>query len=165
MEKAFDGDRLLFFFALLMMGVAIAMFLKRDTSGGAAAKRKAGRWAIAVAGGVTGLLSGFFGIGGGFLIVPALMWTTGMPILDAVGTSLFAVASFGLTTASNYAFSGFVDWPLTAALVAGGAAGSVLGERGARYLSTKDGRLDIGFSARVFVVAIYMAIESQYAVS
>lgn len=57
----------------------------------------------------TGLFSGFFGIGGGFLIVPGLIGSTGMPILNAVGTSLIAVTAFGLTTAANYAFSGLVD--------------------------------------------------------
>ena len=48
---------------------------------------------------VTGLFSGFFGIGGGFLIVPGLVGSTGMPIIKAIGTSLVAVAAFGLTTA------------------------------------------------------------------
>ena len=47
----------------------------------------------------TGTLSGFFGIGGGFLIVPALMLATGMPIMNAVSSSLVAVTAFGLTTA------------------------------------------------------------------
>ena len=52
---------------------------------------------------MTGVLSGFFGIGGGFLIVPGLMLASGMPILNAVGSSLVAVTAFGLTTAANYA--------------------------------------------------------------
>src|SRR3546814_18328887 len=60
----------------------------------------------------TGVVSGFFGIGGGFLIVPSLMASTRMPMINAVGTSLVAVTAFGLTTALNYAFSGLVDWPL-----------------------------------------------------
>src|SRR3546814_14896557 len=54
----------------------------------------------------TGVVSGFFGIGGGFLIVPSLMASTRMPMINAVGTSLVAVTAFGLTTALNYAFSG-----------------------------------------------------------
>ena len=55
---------------------------------------------------VVGAVSGFFGYGGGFLIVPGLMLATGMPILYAIGSlSLFSVGSFGLTMAINYALS------------------------------------------------------------
>ncbi|APW74071.1 TSUP family transporter, partial [Sphingopyxis granuli] len=56
-------------------------------------------------GAATGLFSGFFGIGGGFLIVPGLMASTGMPMRNAVGSSLVAVTAFGLTAALNYALS------------------------------------------------------------
>src|SRR3546814_7199914 len=54
----------------------------------------------------SGAFSGFFGIGGGFLIVPGIVAATGMPMINAVGTSLVAVTAFGLTTAANYAWSG-----------------------------------------------------------
>lgn len=56
-----------------------------------------------------GLFSGFFGIGGGFLIVPGLVLATGMPLAYAIGTSLVGVASFGAATATSYALSGLVD--------------------------------------------------------
>ena len=74
-----------------------------------------------------GVLSGFFSIGGGFLIVPGLMLATGMPIGFASATSLVAVFAFGTTTAANYALSGLVNWPLAALFIAGGAAGGVFG--------------------------------------
>jgi uncharacterized membrane protein YfcA len=61
---------------------------------------------------VVGAISGFFGIGGGFLIVPGLMLGSGMPILNAIGSSLLSVGSFGLTTAVNYALSGLVEWTI-----------------------------------------------------
>ena len=76
-----------------------------------------------------GLFSGFFGIGGGFLIVPGLIAATGMPMINAVGSSLVAVTAFGLTTAANYAFSGLVDWPLALAFIAGGLGGGIAGTR------------------------------------
>src|SRR3546814_7134217 len=75
----------------------------------------------------TGVVSGFFGIGGGFLIVPSLMASTRMPMINAVGTSLVAVTAFGLTTALNYAFSGLVDWPLATVFIIGGFAGGFAG--------------------------------------
>src|SRR3546814_3372245 len=74
-----------------------------------------------------GLAAGFFGIGGGFLIVPALIAATAMPFAYAVGTSLVVVTALGLTTATSYALSGHVDWLLTALLIAGGVGGAALG--------------------------------------
>ena len=74
-----------------------------------------------------GLLSGFFGIGGGFLIVPGLILATGMRLQNAIGTSLFAVTVFGVVTALSYAASGLVDWRITALVIAGGIFGTLAG--------------------------------------
>ena len=111
----------------------------------------------------SGLFSGFFGIGGGFLIVPGLVASTGMPMLMAVGTSLVAVTAFGLTTAANYAFSGLIDWPLAAVFVGGGIVGSVGGTRLAERLGAKTGRLTIVFALLIFIVALYMLWRSAAA--
>jgi len=46
------------------------------------------------------------------------MLATGMPILNAVGSSLVAVTAFGLTTAMNYSVSGLVDWTLAGVFIA-----------------------------------------------
>ena len=105
---------------------------------------------------VTGMFSGFFGIGGGFLIVPGLLRSTGMPMLNAIGTSLVAVTAFGLTTALNYASSGLIDWGLAGAFIGGGVIGSALGARIARRLAKETGRLAILFAVIVFAVASYM---------
>lgn len=107
----------------------------------------------------TGLFSGFFGIGGGFLIVPGLIGSTGMPILNAVGTSLIAVAAFGLTTAANYAFSGFVDWPLAFVFIGGGIIGGLIGTQIAKRLGS-GGMLTTVFAVLIFVVAAYMLWKS-----
>ena len=72
-------------------------------------------------------MSGFFGIGGGFLIVPGLIGATAMPLINAIGSSLVAVTAFGLTTAASYAVSGLVDWPLAILFIVGGALGGLLG--------------------------------------
>src|SRR5262252_3431500 len=107
-----------------------------------------------------GALSGFFGIGGGFLIVPALIVATGMPILYAVGSSLVAVTAFGLTTAANYALSGLVDWSLAAVFICGGVLGGLLGARSAKSLAGRKGALNTVFAALIFAVAIYMLVRS-----
>jgi uncharacterized membrane protein YfcA len=110
----------------------------------------------------TGLFSGFFGIGGGFLIVPGLVASTSMPMINAVGTSLIAVAAFGLTTAINYAFSGLIDWPLAAVFIGGGIVGGFGGSVLAKRLSGK-GTLTTVFAILIFVVAAYMLWKSAAA--
>ena len=79
-----------------------------------------------------------------------------MPVYRAIGTSLIAVAAFGLTTAANYAASDMLDWSLAASFIAGGMVGSVLGAAAARRLSAAKGRLNTIFAALIVVVASYM---------
>src|SRR3546814_15690998 len=97
----------------------------------------------------TGVFSGFFGIGGGFLIVPGLRLSTDMPMINAVGTSLVAVTAFGLTPAANYAFSGMVDWPLAGIFILGGVAGGFFGTMLPKRLSGR-GALPTVFAALIF---------------
>ncbi len=105
-----------------------------------------------------GLLSGFFGIGGGFLIVPGLVFSTGMPMIMAIGTSLFAVGTFGLTTAVSYAVSGLVNWWIVLMYVGGGIVGGVFGALTATKLSSKRKTLNYIFSAIIIIVAFYMLV-------
>jgi uncharacterized membrane protein YfcA len=162
--KALDGQKLLFLFALVMVFVGTRMIRGRGHEGLPGAQCNRGNAPkVLSAGGVTGLFSGFFGIGGGFLIVPGLIASTGMPILNAIGSSLVAVTAFGLTTTVNYAFSGLVDWSLAAMFIAGGIAGSMLGSIAARRLSTRKGALNIAFALVVFAVAAYMLWQSGQA--
>lgn len=159
--KAFDGARLLFLFALVMLLVGALMLRGRNAVGVPGAdidRRNAPK--VVGAGLATGLFSGFFGIGGGFLVVPGLVGSTRMPLLNAVGTSLIAVIAFGLTTALNYAFSGLVAWPLALAFIAGGVAGSASGLAAARRLAADRGALTIVFAALIFAVAVYMLWRS-----
>ncbi|HYX46060.1 MAG TPA: sulfite exporter TauE/SafE family protein, partial [Sphingomicrobium sp.] len=154
--KAFDGQKLLFLFALVMIIVGVLMLRRRGHVGAAGVRLgKENAAKLVLFGFGTGLFSGFFGIGGGFLIGPALIAATGMPMLMAVGSSLVAVTAFGLTTAVNYALSGFVDWPLASLFIAGGFLGSFGGTRAAKALSGK-GRLTALFAGLIFVVAAYM---------
>jgi uncharacterized membrane protein YfcA len=114
--------------------------------------------------GIVGMLSGFFGIGGGFLIVPGLVFATGMPMLAAIGSSLFSVGTFGLTTAVNYARSGLLDWTVAVLYIAGGIAGGVIGARLATHLGKNSkGTLNLIFAALVAVVALYMIYRNMSA--
>ena len=155
--KMLDGERLLALFALLMLVIAVLMLKTRSRIGLPDVQISwANTPAIVGLGLATGTLSGFFGIGGGFLIVPALMLATGMPIMNAVSSSLVAVTAFGLTTAASYAYSGLISWGLAGLFIAGGIAGGLIGTRSARLLSARRGALNIVFAAVIIAVALYM---------
>jgi uncharacterized membrane protein YfcA len=155
--KMLDGQKLLALFALVMLVIAMLMLKTRSRIGESDVKMSmANLPATAGLGLATGTLSGFFGIGGGFLIVPALMLATGMSIMNAVSSSLVAVTAFGMTTALSYAWSGLVSWGLACLFVAGGVAGGLAGTRAARHLSARRGALNIVFAAVIIAVALYM---------
>ena len=155
--KMLDGQKLLALFALVMLVIALLMLKTRARVGASDVKMDMSNLpAIVGLGLATGSLSGFFGIGGGFLIVPALMLATGMSIMNAVSSSLVAVTAFGMTTALSYAWSGLVSWGLALLFIAGGVAGGLAGTRSARHLSERRGALNIVFAAVIIAVAIYM---------
>lgn len=159
--KRFDGQILLFLFSLIMLAVAATMLLRREHAGQTnvhLSPRMVPR--LVAAGLVTGAVAGFFGIGGGFLIVPGIMLGSGMSILNAVGSSLFSVGAFGSTTAINYALSGLIDWRVAFEFIAGGTLGGVIGMRAALSLARQKHALSYVFAALVSLVAIYMAVRS-----
>jgi uncharacterized membrane protein YfcA len=159
--KEVGGDRLLALFALVMIAVAIAM-LRPKAQGGDPNVRINPSIAIrlVVIGLATGAISGFFGIGGGFLIVPGIMLGAGMPLLNAVGSSLFSVGVFGLTTAVNYAISDLIDWRLAGLFIAGGVVGGLGGIRLGRSLAATKRALNIVFAGVLGVVAVYVLVRS-----
>ncbi len=159
--KAFDGQKLLFLFALLMIAVALAMFRARKHQGVEGMRCTAQNSPRVVLFGLgTGLLSGFFGIGGGFLIVPALVASTGMPTYRAIGTSLVAVTAFGLTTSLSYALSGLIDWPIAGLFILGGLLGTAVGAWAGSRLSEARGVLNTLFAVAVLAVALYVLARS-----
>jgi uncharacterized membrane protein YfcA len=154
--KLFDGGKMILLFAGLMLLVAAMMLRRRNVGVVLAGDRPGARHRLVGLGAGSGTVAGFFGIGGGFLIVPALTIATGMPMINAVGTSLIAVFVFGLTTALNYAWSGYVDWLLAASFIAGGMLGSVGGVAAAQGLSTRGAALEKVFAGIILTVAIGM---------
>lgn len=164
--KLAPDKELLFLFAILMIVIAVVMLRRKPPVQAANEEANARmRWGrVLSAGGIVGLVSGFFGIGGGFLIVPGLLFSTGMPMIAAIGSSLFSVGTFGLTTAISYAASGLVDWWVVLEFVGGGIVGGVVGALLATKLSAKRKTLTYIFSGIIFVVAAYMLYVNASAV-
>ncbi len=106
---------------------------------------------------MTGFAAGFFGIGGGFLIVPGLMFATGMTLSNAAASSLVSVAIFGAATSFNYAISGLVDCPVAGLFIVGEVVGGILGLRGAQALAVRAVLARRLFAGLILVVAAYVA--------
>lgn len=159
--KLVDGEKLLFLFGLVMVAVAVAMLRPRQAEGDPNVRiTPAITVRLVGIGLLTGLLAGFFGIGGGFLIVPGIILGSGMAMLNAVGSSLFSVGAFGLTTATSYAIDGLVDWRIAAEFIAGGVVGGFGGLALAQRLAAQKGMLNRLFAALVLVVAAYVLWRS-----
>jgi uncharacterized protein len=161
--KGVDGRQLLALFAVLMIVIAVLMQRRRQILEGAAPVLSApvvGK--LGVTGFGVGALAGFFGIGGGFLIVPGLIFASGMATIDAIGSSLLAVSAFSLVTAGNYAASGLLVWHVAAECILGGIGGGLIGARLAMRLSRNRMLLNRMFGGVLAVVAVYILIRSIY---
>jgi uncharacterized membrane protein YfcA len=163
--KMMNGGHLLMLFGVLMVLVGLMMLRPRKSGSNADVKltRESMEHLLPRLVGVgfaIGALSGFFGIGGGFLIVPGLVAATAMPLINAIGSSLVSVTAFGLTTAASYAWSGLVDWPLAGLFIVGGALGGFIGIRLAHHLAGHKHALTRIFSGVVIAVGIYVIVKS-----
>jgi uncharacterized membrane protein YfcA len=159
--KLVDGEKLIVLFALVMIAAGIAM-LRPQASAGQRCARIDNRVALRLGmlGIAAGFIAGFFGIGGGFLVVPGIVLGSGIPILNAIGSSLFSVGVFSMTTALNYELSGFVVWTVAAEFIAGGVIGGFFGMKAAVKLAPKRDTLSYVFSGAVFAAAGYMLLRA-----
>lgn len=160
-----DGKRLLAAFGALMLVVGALMLAKKNAEGDPAVRlnfataRHMLPWLVITGLGV-GLLAGFFGIGGGFLIVPGLMFATGMPISFAIATSLVGVTAFGVTTASAYALAGAIDWRVVIFFLAGGLVGSLAGQLLGGRLAHHKAVMQTVFAAFVIAVGVFILLQA-----
>lgn len=161
LAQRIDGQALLLAFAFAMALVALSM-LRPTAAEGDAGVRLTPAMAPRVAGlgAAVGAAAGFFGVGGGFLIVPGLMGATGMTLALAQGSSLVSVAAFGATTAANYGLSGLVDGSLVLAMATGGGLGAALGLPVARRLGDHARLGRRLFAGLILAVAAWVAVQA-----
>ncbi len=182
-NEAVDADVLLLAFSMLMLVAAYAMWRRLQRQPATPPVRSAGAAAaspeqlrtdpnhasavrldlptavkVVLAGSFIGLLTGFFGVGGGFVIVPALVLALGFSMPDAVGTSLIVIAVNSTVALATRLPSGSIEWatviPFTIASLIGVFVGS-------RLASTRDPSfLQKWFVILLVVVALYTATSS-----
>ncbi len=159
LAQTVDGKDLLFWFAWAMIAIAVSMLIPRKNQGDPAVRLNLPMVLRLVPVGLAaGFAAGFFGIGGGFLIVPGLMTATGMTLANAGASSLVSVALFGGATSASYLAAGQFAWPLFGALVAGGAAGTLAALPLSRRLASRAGIARTIFALMVIGVAVMILV-------
>jgi uncharacterized membrane protein YfcA len=148
---------LLLLFAALMLGVGGLMLRGRGPT--RASER---RWPLAapLAGLGVGLLTGFLGVGGGFLIVPALALLGGLSMPAAVGTSLLVIAANSAAGAASHLGQGEMPLGLTAAFTMSSALGALFGVRLSSGLDPL--RLRRGFALFVILVGLFVLAKNAF---
>ncbi len=181
LSLAVPPDVLLVGFSALMLVVAALMLTRRrvpvpaGTAGGSITTAEevpiisfSPRFACAcpraakvvVAAVAVGLMTGFFGVGGGFLVVPALVLALDFPMPVAVGTSLLVISINSATSlVARLGTGGFsVNWPVIGLFTAAAVLGSLLGARIATRARPET--LRTGFAFLVTAVGLYTAVSS-----
>jgi uncharacterized membrane protein YfcA len=106
-----------------------------------------------------GLLTGFFGVGGGFALVPALVLAMSFPMPVAVGTSLLVIAINSATALAARSAGGMhIDWPVIGIFAAAASAGTLLGSRLVTKIAPH--HLTRAFAVLLTAVAVYTASRS-----
>jgi uncharacterized protein len=147
-----SGPLLLSLFALLMLIVATLMLRDAATAPLATHDTAPIWWKVLLGGTAVGFLTGFLGVGGGFLIVPALVLVLGMSMREAVGSSLVVIAINSGAGLLGHAGEQGVSWLIVALLLAGGLPGLLVGSRLAQRLPIA--RLRQGFAVLVVLLGV-----------
>ena len=113
---------------------------------------------MALVGVIAGLTSGLFGVGGGIVIVPALMALAGFDAKLATGTSLTAIVPISISGAIGYAIADEVDWAAAACVAAGALAGALLGTHLLRRIDAAT--LQLLFALAMVATAARMVVEA-----
>ncbi|HEY0734315.1 MAG TPA: TSUP family transporter, partial [Herpetosiphonaceae bacterium] len=119
-------------------------------------------WRVVLGGVGVGFLTGFLGVGGGFLIVPALVLLLGMEMPDAIGSSLVVIALNSAAGLLGHLSDGPLPWALIALVVLAGLAGLLLGARATQVLSPA--RIRQSFALFVLALAVALLVINVPAV-
>ncbi|MDW8395368.1 MAG: sulfite exporter TauE/SafE family protein [Anaerolineae bacterium] len=126
---------LLSLFALLMVVIGAWMLLSRSI--GESQRTPRGWLAVGLSGLLVGALTGFLGVGGGFLIVPALVMLVGLPMKQAIGTSLIVIAMNSLAGFLGHLTGSSLDLLTIGVFVLAGCAGAWVGVKLVKHFSPK----------------------------
>ncbi|MCL4367952.1 MAG: sulfite exporter TauE/SafE family protein [Actinobacteria bacterium] len=113
---------------------------------------------VVIAGTVVGFLTGFFGVGGGFVIVPALVLALDFSMPDAIGTSLLVISVNSVISLGARMGHVHVPWSVVMVFSAGALVGSLVGSRAASHFQAT--ALKRAFVVLIFALAVYMGTDA-----
>lgn len=149
---------LLTLFAVMMLVTAGAMLRKRSVSSASAPAEVSGRgFKILLEGLAVGAVTGLVGAGGGFLVVPALAILGGLPMREAIGTSLLVIAMKSGAAFGGYMGSTTIPWDVAGMVTAAAVAGSFVGARWAGRLEEQT--LRKAFGLFVVVMGLFVLVK------
>lgn len=156
-SQYFSATALLVAFASLMLFVGIYMLLRKTPQVRDA--NQPTNWFVIIGSGATvGVLTGFLGVGGGFLIVPALVILVGLPMRQAIGTSLVIISMNSLASLLGHLGHTSLDLSVVGIFLIGGLAGTLLGSRLAKRINPY--YLRRAFAIFVIVLAIFLLADN-----
>lgn len=162
LSHLFSSTMLLILFAVLMLVVGTLMILRKTPAEETHSTRS---WVVILASGAgVGLLTGILGVGGGFLIVPALVMLVGLPMRQAVGTSLVIIAMNSLAGLLGHLGQTALDYGTISLFVAAGLAGTFLGVYLTKMIRAEQlRRMFAGFVILLALFLLYDNLPKLYA--
>ena len=158
-NKHLKGPVLLILFSLLMMYIGYLMLKGKKPEEIKDEDVKTNYKLVLGLGFVTGFASGFFGVGGGFLLVPALYMGANLKMKEAVATSLFIIFLFGLFGLGSYLIQGrAVSYGISAIFTVGGAIGGLIGSGIAENMNQN--KLRLIFAIFTIIMGIVILTEN-----
>lgn len=160
LTKLLSPPALLMTFALLMLVVAVLMLRGRNESDSEidALHNDLSVWKALAAGFGVGVMTGFLGVGGGFLIVPALVMFGGLGMKEAIGTSLFVIFLNCVAGLIGHAAQNGFDLKLTALVTVLAISGAVAGTSLAHRVEAR--KLQKGFAVFVLLTAVFLMAKN-----
>ena len=157
------GVAIMIFFALIMVVAAISMIRDKRTDNDETESKQSPKFNVTIIlfeGAITGLISGILGAGGGFLIIPALVFYAKLPMKNAVGTSLLIIAAKSLLTffwEDVAQFGSEINWNLLLTITVIAVGGIFIGTYLSKFIDGK--KLKKGFGWFVLVMAVYIILK------
>lgn len=159
LTRLLSPSALMMTFATLMLVVAVLMLRRNSNDFKVESDEQVlSVWKALLAGFGVGVLTGFLGVGGGFLIVPALMMFGGLGMKEAIGTSLFVIFLNCIAGLIGHASQNNFDWNLTALVTILAVAGTIFGTLLSHRVAAN--KLQKGFAVFVLAVAIFLMAKN-----
>jgi uncharacterized protein len=158
LSKHIPANVLMILFALLMLVVGVILIRQKTVQSNIHQVDDLNLWKVLIGGAIVGILTGILGVGGGFLIVPALVLLVGMPVHHAVGTSLVVIAMNSFAGFLGHLDGVVLDIPLILTFIVAGVFGLFAGAQLGKRLDAA--RLRKTFSVFIISLALFLLYDN-----